>query len=80
MKRKNFENLWVTVAILIAGLLVASSCEKNNPEENDEDLVRNLPRLDVSISGSISHTTYTKGQSGAVSFNRFPATVTEFNP
>lgn len=37
-----------------------------------------LPPLEVKITGTINHTTYTKGQSGTVEFNRFPATVDEF--
>lgn len=37
-----------------------------------------LPALEVSISGKISHTTHTPGQTGTVTFNRFPATVAEF--
>lgn len=37
-----------------------------------------LAALEVKITGTISHTTYTKGQSGTVEFNRFPASVDEF--
>ena len=37
-----------------------------------------LAPLDVQISGSINHTTYTAGESGYVTFNRFPASVEEF--
>ena len=37
-----------------------------------------LVALDVKITGKIDHTNYTKGQSGTVEFNRFPATVDEF--
>ena len=37
-----------------------------------------LEDLDVQISGSINHTTYTAGESGYVTFNRFPASVEEF--
>jgi uncharacterized protein YjdB len=37
-----------------------------------------LPTLEVKITGAISHTTFTKGQSGTVEFNRFPATVDEW--
>ena len=32
----------------------------------------------MKITGKIDHTNYTKGQSGTVEFNRFPATVDEF--
>ena len=34
--------------------------------------------INVKISGVISHTTYTPGQRGTITFNRFPATVREF--
>lgn len=34
--------------------------------------------LEVNITGTISHTTHTVGQTGTVTFNRFPATVDEF--
>lgn len=37
-----------------------------------------LAPLEVRITGEINHTTYTKGQKGSVTFNRFPATVDEF--
>ena len=42
------------------------------------DSLLDLPELEVSISGSISHSNYTPGQSGTVTFNRFPASVNEF--
>jgi hypothetical protein len=34
--------------------------------------------LEVKLTGTISHTTHTKGQKGTVEFSRFPATVDEF--
>ncbi|MCL2040798.1 MAG: hypothetical protein FWG84_01990 [Bacteroidales bacterium] len=34
--------------------------------------------LEVTITGEISHTDYKPGQSGTVTFSRFPATVAEF--
>jgi len=37
-----------------------------------------LDPVSVSISGSIDHTTHQRGQSGTVTFNRFPATVDEW--
>ena len=68
----------VFISLVLAGLACfASSCKKTD-EESDEAISRNLPPLEVSISGAISHATYNKEESGAVSFSRFPATVTEF--
>lgn len=49
--------------------------EKPEPSTPNQD---NLPALSVSISGEINPTTFVSGQSGSVSFNRFPATVEEF--
>jgi hypothetical protein len=37
-----------------------------------------LSEITVKITGTISHTTHTTGQSGTVEFNRFPATLDEF--
>ena len=37
-----------------------------------------LGALEVTLTGSISHTDYKPGQSGTVSFSRFPASVAEF--
>ena len=37
-----------------------------------------LAPIKVQMTGAINHTTYTKGQSGTVTFNRIPATVEEF--
>lgn len=37
-----------------------------------------LSELEVKITGSINHTTYTEGDEGSVIFNRFPATMEEF--
>ena len=34
--------------------------------------------INVKISGTISHTEYTPGQKGKITFNRFPTTVKEF--
>jgi len=67
----------VTNFVLACFVCFSSSCSKTN-EETDEDIVRSLPRLDVSISGSIHHTVFTPGESGTVTFSRFPATAAEF--
>ena len=73
MKHNFFKSVWIVVAILTSGLLGASSRAMD-----DDDPVKNLPPLTVSLSGKINHTTYKKGEKGAVTFNRFPATEAEF--
>ena len=61
----------MAVVILIPGcLVISSSCDENDPVPSGP--------LDVTISGEISHTTYTPGQTGTITFSRFPATVAEF--
>ena len=75
---------FIAVAILITSVsFEVSSCKNNeNPKQenptNNNNENPNLPPLDVSISGKINPSVYTKGESGSVSFNRFPATVKEF--
>ncbi|MDR2586231.1 MAG: hypothetical protein LBC84_08465, partial [Prevotellaceae bacterium] len=65
------------MAAMLLPVMLIASCEKagngTEPEgggKSDEEITRNLPKLEVSITGTISHTTYTTGQSGTVSFNR----------
>ena len=60
----------IAIVILIAGCLAFSSY-------NTGTSVASEP-LEVALSGTINHTDYTKGQSGTITFNRFPATVEEF--
>jgi hypothetical protein len=55
-------------AILLLGWFLFSSLMACSPADP----------MDVSIKGSFSHTTFKSGQTGSVSFNRFPATVDEF--
>lgn len=40
--------------------------------------VKKLEPLEVTMTGEIDHEEHTPGQSGSVSFNRFPASVAEF--
>ena len=53
-----------------------------NPIEPKAELVCEQPTasnpIEVTITGKISHTDYNPGQSATISFNRFPATVQEF--
>ena len=48
-----------------------SDSAKTKPNAPDTD-------LEVRITGTISHTTHTPGQTGSVTFNRFPYSVNEF--
>jgi len=75
MKKKTFLNVLRGVAVLTltAGCLVLSACG----DETEKDPVPSEP-LTVTITGTISHTDYTPGQSGTIIFNRFPASVAEF--
>lgn len=57
--------------ILFVIVFASVSCTKDN------DPVPTYP-LEVTITGTISHSDYTPGQSGTVTFNRFPASVNEF--
>ncbi len=59
---------------LVCGLMSLSSCDNGGDSGDTTPKVR----LEVYISGIIDHTTFTPGESGSVTFNRFPATVEEF--
>jgi len=48
------------------------------PADYDNYDTSKLPKLEVSIDGKIDHETYTEGDHGTVSFNRFPKTMAEF--
>ena len=72
MKSKNLMTCsWIAMAILTPGTLALS-------QTDDDASMQNLEPIEVSISGTINHTTFTKGESGTVTFNRFPATLEEF--
>ena len=91
MKRILFMNLWLAVIILASAFLGASSikgdcdadisgetCLSVSPVSSYGATAQNQAPIDAVLSGRISHTTYTRGQTGKVTFNRFPATVEEF--
>jgi hypothetical protein len=63
-----------TAIVLIA---VCVSCSKDN-DPNKEKEIPPTTILEVGITGTINHSTYAQGQSGTVTFNRFPASVEEF--
>jgi len=56
----------------------ATSVRSNVSTVNVSAPLVTLPNLEVTISGTISHTTHTPGQTGKVTFSRFPATVDEW--
>jgi len=58
----------IMVIILISGCFILLSSGKSDSS---------VP-LEVTISGTINHTNYKQGQSGKITFTRFPATVAEF--
>ena len=62
----------VTATVFVLSLMLPgfTAFGMNNPETDTP--------LEVSISGNINHTSFKSGQSGTVSFNRFPASVEEF--
>ena len=69
--RKNIS----AVMLISAVCLVLSSCTKSSDDEIDSN---NSGPLTVNISGVISHTSHTPGQSATVTFSRFPANTAEF--
>ncbi|MCL2511341.1 MAG: hypothetical protein FWF09_04760 [Bacteroidales bacterium] len=82
------------ILLFFAACLILTSCDdipnvsnisnsSNAPETPTVSNTSNTTRvpsnpIEVTISGTISHTDYTPGASGTVTFNRFPATVAEF--
>jgi hypothetical protein len=62
-----------TMALIMMPVCV--SCSEDNKSNNNGN--GNTP-LEVTVAGTISHTTHTKGQNGTVTISRFPATVNEF--
>jgi hypothetical protein len=79
-----------TVAMFFAGLMMFASCSDGKNDNNGNGGGNggggnggnggggNNTPIEVVISGAISHTDYTPGQTGTITFNRFPATVAEF--
>ena len=63
------------IALLPVGCMTLSSI----PQGHEQFLISTSSgSIEVSISGTISPTTHIPGQSGTVTFSRFPATVEEF--
>jgi hypothetical protein len=79
----------ITVIILTVGLLVFPSCKSSKHDVNAQSLssqtssaqtadTESSGAIDVSMSGSINHETFTQGEKATIQFSRFPATVAEF--
>jgi hypothetical protein len=77
MRKYNyFKAMFMAMAMISATVLM--SCNKDDDGDGDDPATKPTTTLEVRITGTISHTTHTKGQSGTVEFNRFPASVAEF--
>jgi D-methionine transport system substrate-binding protein len=66
------------VIMLIALSLALQGCGKDEKEKEKDDDKPPTTAFVVTISGAISHTDHTVGQSGTVTFSRFPFSVAEF--
>ena len=66
------------VIMLIALSLALQGCGKDEKEKEKDDDKPPTTAFVVTISGEISHTDHTVGQSGTVTFSRFPFSVAEF--
>lgn len=75
--KKEIRKPIVGIVLTIIGISFLSAYYKKEPNTANNDKQKQ-PALEVRISGKINHTTYTAGQKGTVSFNRFPSTVNEF--
>jgi len=75
MKRNSI--LRKATILLTSGLLILLITSFQINDEQTESSVSSVP-LEVTISGTISPTVHVPSQSGTVTFNRFPATVEEF--
>jgi len=67
--------------IAIIPLMIGfQGCEKDSEKDLENKYIGSKPttQLEVSISGTISHTTHTAGQTGTITFNRFPASISEW--
>jgi len=76
--------------VVAVSLLALTACEEkdpiddpNNPNTEVSSSAKTKPnapdtKLEVSMTGAINHTTHTPGDSGSVTFNRFPYSIDEF--
>jgi len=79
MNTNNFIKRFRKITILlVSGLLILTLTSLHNNDVQNKNSANSEP-FEVSISGNISGTVYVPLQSGSVTFNRFPATVEEFN-
>ena len=75
MKRVFF---YIVTVLMVLTLGIQGCKDENGDENGNGDNNRPTTPLEVSISGEIDHETHTPGQSGTITFNRFPATVAEW--
>ena len=71
MKKITFKLLSIIIVLMAVCVSGSKGIEKNDHAALSDP-------LKVTITGTINHDTYRSGQSGMVTFNRFPATVEEF--
>ena len=79
------KHLFIFLSTAFIVTLGFQSCGSENGNGNgsgsvdeNEQISKPATSLNVSISGTIDHETHTQGQSGTVTFNRFPVSVKEF--
>ena len=88
MKKVILLSVSILVFWLLAGCKEGNSSAKgqsgsdqttmSSEEKGKVKNVSEASKIEVSITGTISHTEHTPGQSGTVTFSRFPASVAEF--
>jgi len=66
--------IMLRVAVTMAATLLLASCGGGGDEQGPGG----GGEIEVAISGAIDHAVHTAGQTGTVTFSRFPATVGEF--
>ena len=80
MKRNRVKKTLTFSVIIAISLLGLTAFTENDQMADSTKTTSDVPntRLDVSISGTISHTKHTPNQTGTVTFNRFPCSIDEF--
>ena len=66
---KSFSNIVASFLLILMPFCLVSCFENSRTD---------MPPLEVEITGNINHTSFEPGQEGSVTFNRFPASVKEF--
>lgn len=78
--KKRFKMIAIMTMMLCAAFVNVSCDKKNGPNggDNGNGVIPSSGPIEVSIAGSIDHNNHTPGQTGTVTFNRFPNSVSEF--